>query len=191
MTGAFGWLNSLLTTFGKLFPRIVLIRLTHRGVLFQRSGSIRVLQPGLRIYWPVTTHIRQIPIITRSWEIQPVVVDSRDLSTQFVDLPVSRSAGAIIHVRVSDVAKSIEVYHMAAAVATVVTGALCKFWHDGPEAIEEQVIRQLAEWGIEVTGFAVTDSYEQIMFGPHHQTHQHHQDSTHKDDSGALRERDK
>ena len=63
---AFAWLNNLMEWFGRLFPRLVLIRATHRGVLFKPRGRVRELCPGLWWYWPITSELQKISMQERA-----------------------------------------------------------------------------------------------------------------------------
>jgi hypothetical protein len=66
MMNAFSFLNDLAVWLGRWIPRLVLIEPTHRGVLFGPRGGARELQPGLRVYWPITHVLVLVPVTTQS-----------------------------------------------------------------------------------------------------------------------------
>ena len=66
MSGAFAWLNDLMTWLGRFVPRLLLVPPTHRGVRFGPRGGVREVGPGLLVYWPITHNILQIPVTTQS-----------------------------------------------------------------------------------------------------------------------------
>ena len=63
---AFTWLNDLMLWVAKWIPRLILVRVTHRGILFQRAGKVTNLPPGLWWYWPIVTEYVDISILERS-----------------------------------------------------------------------------------------------------------------------------
>ena len=185
MTGAFGWLNSLLTTFGKLFPRLVLVRATHRGVLFRWSGAFIVLEPGLRWYWPVTTDIRLVLIVTRAWDINPVTVEHGFTLTSWGEFPWALRTSATIQVRITDVRKAITLAHFQAAVENATTAAICNLWPEGVAAIRQRIEEDCAAWGITVVDFALIDTGRTLAIGAP-QRYQSHTEGHTKSDSAEI-----
>ena len=74
---SFAWLNDLMRWLGKWVPRIVLVRVTHRGVLFGRGGRVQGLRPGLWWYWPIVSEFEKVCITERSSLLSAQVVGSR------------------------------------------------------------------------------------------------------------------
>ena len=170
MASAFAWLNNLISSFSMLFPRIFLVRVTHRGILFDRKGSARVIEPGLRMYWPIAAHLRLIPVITRSWEINRCVVDSELNREWIVPVPYATTVGAIVHANIVDVLKVIEVFSIRAYVETVCKDALCRHWFgtNGDryrKRVFDDVSSQLQKVGIRVSKFSVIDVYTNANIG--------------------------
>lgn len=56
MDAAFGWLNEMVRWLARFVPRPILIRKTHRAILFTRARA-REVGPGLRVYWPLVTEV--------------------------------------------------------------------------------------------------------------------------------------
>ena len=71
---SFAWLNDLMKWIARWFPRLKLIRATHRGVLFGRTGRVRELYPGLWCYWPIVSELQLVEMTERSSLLSAQVV---------------------------------------------------------------------------------------------------------------------
>ncbi len=145
MTSTFQWLNELMRWFGRWVPRLVLIRATHRGVLFGPGGSVRELAPGLWWYWPITSELEQVCITERSSQIATQLVGRRLLGMavvwQATDVVLALTRYREIGARVDDAAQAALVHaqgdvdQVAAALADEFRGALrivrVRLVHDG------------------------------------------------------------
>lgn len=65
------WFTQLLQTFATIFPRLVHIKSTDKGVCFKREKVFK-LEPGIHWYWPLWSEVF----------IQPVVRQTRQLPAQ-------------------------------------------------------------------------------------------------------------
>jgi regulator of protease activity HflC (stomatin/prohibitin superfamily) len=63
------WFNDLMVWLGRWFPRLVLIRAKHTGVKFGLRGVVTELEPGLHMYWPITTEVKVVSRTVRTLEI--------------------------------------------------------------------------------------------------------------------------
>lgn len=72
MIGESTWLGELIRCVGRLFPRLSHLECTDIGVLIKRGVRVKVLSPGLWVYWPVWT----------SFYFRPANVQTADLPTQ-------------------------------------------------------------------------------------------------------------
>lgn len=68
MTGL-TWLNDLMLWFGRWFPRLVLVQAGNVGVWYGLAGRIKTVQPGLCIYWPITSNLVVVSTRERTSEI--------------------------------------------------------------------------------------------------------------------------
>lgn len=59
----FAWLVTYL-------PNVDLMQVNYGGVKFLPGGRVKVIKPGMYIYWPVTTSVEMIPIRRQSIEVQ-------------------------------------------------------------------------------------------------------------------------
>ena len=60
MEGAFAWIGSIAEWVGQFVPALVHVQSNYAGVKFVRSKT-KVLQPGIHVYWPVTSSVLQYP----------------------------------------------------------------------------------------------------------------------------------
>lgn len=74
MNNALSFLNDLAQWLGRWIPRLVLIQPTHRGVLFGPRGGARELPPGLRVYWPITHVLIEVPVTTQSVQLSSQIL---------------------------------------------------------------------------------------------------------------------
>jgi len=66
------WIGELARWIGKCFPRIRHLECTDIGVLIKRGAQVRVLDPGLWLFWPIWT----------SFYCRPGNIQTADLPTQ-------------------------------------------------------------------------------------------------------------
>jgi len=78
---AFQWLNDLLYWVGSFFPRIKVVRSTHRGVRFKWGKNPVHIDPGICVYWPIVTDIVLIPVVRQTTQLQPQVLTTQDGGT--------------------------------------------------------------------------------------------------------------
>ncbi len=72
MSGAMTWLGELMQAAGKIVPRILHLECTDIGVFVTRGDRVKVLGPGIHMYWPIWT----------SPYCRPGNVQTADLPTQ-------------------------------------------------------------------------------------------------------------
>jgi len=99
MTGAFSWIGELAQWVAKFFPRLVIIRSTHRGVRFRNGKSPGKMLPGLRVYWPLVTET----------VIQPVARQTLNLPTQSLttlDRHTVGCSGVVVY-SITDILKAV------------------------------------------------------------------------------------
>jgi len=78
MDGAFAWLNQLFQAFYQLFPRIIVVRATHGGVKWVRGQHVKLLLPGLHVYWPLVTDVEVIVTARQTLAIPDQVMTTKD-----------------------------------------------------------------------------------------------------------------
>ena len=169
MASAFAWLNNLIRSFGKLIPRIMLVRATYVAVVFRWNGKAVVRNPGLLWYWPICSHVRMMPTTVRSWNIPTVAVAIEEGPW---GIPLSTCVSGIMTARMTNAHKAIEVYHMGAFASAMMTVALS-------EAYDSLVVNptdrgkfaiaycedEMGKYGYEVLDFRITEETKRVMLG--------------------------
>jgi regulator of protease activity HflC (stomatin/prohibitin superfamily) len=74
----FDWLNQLIHSFGSLFPRLVRIRSTDRGVKWPRCKKAVLLNPGLHVYWPLVSELEIVTVVRQTIDHKPQTITLRD-----------------------------------------------------------------------------------------------------------------
>ena len=167
MAGAFAWINSIIQSLGKLIPRLLLVRATYTCVVFRRNGSLRIRQPGMFFYWPITTEVRMIPTTVRTTGVRGVAVAT---ATNAMGLPLSTCVGCSLIYQATDIEKFIGAYDAHSIIAEVLTQALVSSWDgaddDGyDEACQNTIATELERYGISVVSFGVVDVYRRLTIG--------------------------
>lgn len=62
------WVDDLMRWMADLLPRWTLVRADHTGLLF-RSKHVRVLDPGIRWYWPAISEVVQVPVSQQALDL--------------------------------------------------------------------------------------------------------------------------
>lgn len=93
MGTALGWFGDLIQALLKFFPRLVLIRETHRGVKFRRNGEAVLMEPGLRVWWPLVADVEIVAVARQSIDLPTQTLTSKD------GVPVAVSAVVIYEIR--------------------------------------------------------------------------------------------
>lgn len=76
MLGESTWIGELARWLGRLFPRVVHLECINIGVLIKRGVRVKVLSPGLWLYWPIWTSF-----YCRSANIQTADLPTQALTT--------------------------------------------------------------------------------------------------------------
>lgn len=113
---AFGWLGQLVEWVGSWVPRLEICRATHKGVKFVRGKHVRVIEPGLYLYWPITTECDVIPVVRQSVDLASQVLTTDDEKTVMVS--------AVLVYEVSDVEKALARSHDVDDTITEVAAAV-------------------------------------------------------------------
>jgi regulator of protease activity HflC (stomatin/prohibitin superfamily) len=58
----FDWIGNLIEWVVQIFPRIIVVRTTHRVVKFVRGKNVKLVEPGICWYWPILTEYVMIPV---------------------------------------------------------------------------------------------------------------------------------
>lgn len=65
MESLFSWLSNLINFFGSFIPRLRICRKNFSGVKYVRGKEVKIIKPGLFVYWPLTTEYELVPTATQ------------------------------------------------------------------------------------------------------------------------------
>ncbi len=69
MESALGWIGDLVAWLVDFLPHLEVIPKTHAGVKFVRGWKVKVLEPGMHWYWPITSDIITAPVVRQSLQL--------------------------------------------------------------------------------------------------------------------------
>jgi len=87
MDGALAWISHFMETISLVFPRIVHIHATHKGVMFTRSKA-KPINPGLHLYWPVWSKPEIYPVRRQTINLTPQTLVTKDRVTVIASVTV-------------------------------------------------------------------------------------------------------
>ncbi len=154
---AFSWLGDIFNWFGKLFPRILLIRKTHGGVAFRLGKYVKGLNPGIYVYWPIITEVVTYPTARQTTHLPTQCLMTSDGHSIVV--------GGIVRYKISNIVAALgEAWDIDDIITDVSLGAISivitqKSLQQAAqdikgigEALTEAVKDELYEFGVEVLG---------------------------------------
>jgi regulator of protease activity HflC (stomatin/prohibitin superfamily) len=164
MDSALAWVGQIAEWFGRLIPRLVIIRTTHAAIKFVRGWKVVTCTPGLHLYWPIVTDIVTYPTARQAEELRGQTIVTTDDKTLLV-------AGLVIY-EVEELEKLIA--HTFAPQQTVkdltltaVHDVCCQLSWDEIKAeqrkgtldtkLKNEAQRALGSYGVRVTKLMLTD----------------------------------
>ena len=72
------WFVQLLDTMLSIFPRLMLVRTTHRGVKWRHGSEVSCLEPGLHWFWPIVSEIDGVVVARRPLNLPSQVLMTKD-----------------------------------------------------------------------------------------------------------------
>lgn len=119
MEGLFGWIGKLFEWVGRWVPRLEIIEANEGGVKFVRGRHVREVEPGLTVYWPLTTTILKTCVVRQILNLTTQTVTTRDGRAVVV-------SGIVVY-RIHDVVLYLVDLHNAdAAIANVALAAITR-----------------------------------------------------------------
>ena len=88
MEAAFAWIGQLANWLAAWIPHLRICRATHGGVKFVGGKHVRVIKPGLFVYWPCVTEIEMIPVVRQSLNLPPQRLVTKDGIVIYINLTV-------------------------------------------------------------------------------------------------------
>jgi regulator of protease activity HflC (stomatin/prohibitin superfamily) len=164
MEGAFTWIGQLIEWLGSLIPRIKIVRATHAGIKFQRGKHIKLIEPGLIVYWPIITEVDIIPVARQTHNMPTQCAVTKDR------VPVS--VGGVVVYRIKDVVKALSrnwdfTDTINDIAMTAIMPVILQHTYDElivqiadgsiQKVLTNSVKRQLHRYGVSVASVALTD----------------------------------
>lgn len=75
---AFGWLGQLADFVGRWFPRLLVVKTDQRCLKYVRGRHLRLLDPGLHLYWPMVTELEWCFVVRQVMVHPPHVLETQD-----------------------------------------------------------------------------------------------------------------
>lgn len=96
---AFAWIGQIVEWIGKLIPRLVIVRATMAGVKWQGGKAVKPMNPGLHVYWPITTETEIIVTARQTLNLPTQVLMTKDKQKVVV--------GTVVVYRIRDIVQAI------------------------------------------------------------------------------------
>lgn len=78
MAAAFSWLGELMQWFGSFFPRLLIVKSSHRAVKYVFGSKRVLLEPGVHLYWPIVTEIEVCAVVRQVLNLQSQILETKD-----------------------------------------------------------------------------------------------------------------
>lgn len=85
MESLFSWLSNLINFFGQFIPRLRICRKNFKGVKYVRGKNTVIIEPGLFVYWPLTTEYELVPTATQILNLSVQSLLTKDNETIICD----------------------------------------------------------------------------------------------------------
>lgn len=84
METAFSWVGQLAEWLGQFVPRLRIVRTTHCGIKWVYGSRLKIVEPGLTIFWPLVTEFIEYPKVRQGAELREQTVVTTDNRTVVV-----------------------------------------------------------------------------------------------------------
>lgn len=163
----FTWLHQLFVWLAKWIPRPFIVRATYRGVRFDRHGGMSVIEPGFRVYWPICTEIRLVPVTRRAWEFGGKRLADTRIETTLGSLPGVLVGDVVVTARVTDVLAQVGVFSLSPQLKADL-GVALRAWDTtiglaGNEAAVQAVLSaRMVTYGLELDSFSIHGAHSRL-----------------------------
>jgi regulator of protease activity HflC (stomatin/prohibitin superfamily) len=84
VTGALDWISEAARWLASWIPRLLIVLATERGVRFRHGNVVSILEPGLRVYWPIVTKVRVVNVMRSVQNLSTQTLTTHDGVTVIV-----------------------------------------------------------------------------------------------------------
>lgn len=78
MEAAFAWIGRLAEFFGAFFPRLLIVKSSHRAVKYVFGKRVVLLEPGIHCYWPIVTEVEIVPVVRQVLDLTAHILETSD-----------------------------------------------------------------------------------------------------------------
>lgn len=78
MGAAFAWIGEIAKFFGSFFPRLLIVKSSHRAVKYVCGHKRVLLQPGVHVYWPIVTEIEVCAVVRQVLNLPTQLLETED-----------------------------------------------------------------------------------------------------------------
>ncbi len=172
MDAAFAWLNTLIQTFYRFIPHVLIVRATHGGAKWVWGNRIKPLPPGLHVYWPLTTEVEVIVTARQTLAIPDQVLTTKDGKKVVVKTLVVYKIRDVVHAigRVNwDVDTTVNDLTQSAVVRVVATHTYDEIMKGIADesmttTLTREVRKELRQFGVHVVRSKLVDFAECRVF---------------------------
>jgi len=74
----FAWLNDLMIFIAGWFPRLRIVLASERGIRYRHGRDVSILEPGLRVYWPMVTQVQVVNVMRQTLNLSTQTITTAD-----------------------------------------------------------------------------------------------------------------
>jgi len=78
MSGVFAWLNEAMLWIGQWIPRLLIVLSSERGIRYRNGRDVAILEPGLRVYWPIATKCQVVNVMRQVLNLSTQTLTTKD-----------------------------------------------------------------------------------------------------------------
>lgn len=114
--GALDWIGHIVEWIGSFIPRILHVKLTHKGVMFTKN-KVKKIEPGLHVYLPFWSNPDLYPVKRQTINLPAQVLTTKDGKSVVIDV-------AVIY-EVEDILKAlVDTYNLEDTIRDTAQGAV-------------------------------------------------------------------
>lgn len=81
MEAAFAWIGKLAEFFGSFFPRLLIVKSSHRAVKYVFGYKRVLLNPGVHLYWPLVTEVEITAVVRQVLHFNSQLLETKSGDT--------------------------------------------------------------------------------------------------------------
>lgn len=158
---ALDWIGKIIEWIGSFIPRLLHVKLTHKGVMFTRAEA-KTIEPGMHVYIPFWSSPEVYPVRRQTLNPPSQVLTTLDMKSILIDVAVVYD--------INDIYKAlVETFDLETTIRDVTQGAVkdsvneftFKEINDGHKLLDknltEKISAALEPYGINVVKAFITD----------------------------------